>query len=391
MWAAAFVAVTAGLFWLLSPVFAVLAASTALAYLLDPIADWLERRRLSREAAIGLIYIGGLAAVAVLVLVLVPSFLSQWEEIQGRLDGFEPDLYPRIEPVLVRLGEAVGQDLTLGAENVERMRARVPELIQENLPKLQALISRTGGELLTRGLGLINVVLNLTLLPIFVFYLLRDWDKLTQGLANLVPAPQRPRALRVAGEIDQRLSAFVRGQITVAMAMGGMYSVGLLVAGIDLAIPVGVLSGILAVVPYLGTAVGIVLSLVLALIEFGFDIHLLYVLMVFGAVQFVEGNFLTPRIVGDSVGLHPLVVMIAVIAGGGLLGVWGMLLAIPVTAALSVFGAEWLELYLASGVYRGHEVDGAAPVLPDAPSARPAAPTPSAPTPPAPPPAALDG
>ena len=377
MWAAAFAVLTAGLFWLLSPVFAVLAASAGLAYLLDPIADWLERRRLSREAAIGVIYIGGLLAVAVLVLVLVPSFLSEWEEILLRLDGFDPEIYPHLEPILVRIGEAVGQDLTLSPDNVERMRARVPQLINENLPKLQALASRTGGELLTRGLGLINVVLNLTLLPIFVFYLLRDWDKMMSGLADLVPAHLRPRAERVAGEVDQRLSAFVRGQITVAMAMGGMYSAGLLMAGIDLAIPVGVLSGLLAVVPYLGTAVGIVLSLVLALVEFGFDIHLLYVLIVFGAVQFVEGNFLTPRIVGDSVGLHPLVVMIAVIAGGGLLGVWGMLLAIPATAALSVFGAEWLEMYRDSAVYRGHAASGA-PTPDDAP-ADPAAPDRDAP------------
>ena len=135
--------------------------------------------------------------------------------------------------------------------------------------------------------------------------------------------------------------------------MGGLYSLGLLIAGIDLAIPVGVLSGVLAVVPYLGTAVGIGLSLVLALVEFGVDIHLVYVLLVFGGVQFIEGNLLTPRIVGDSVGLHPLVVMVAVIAGGGLLGVWGMLLAIPITAVLSVFAGEWLSLYRASRFFGG--------------------------------------
>ena len=135
--------------------------------------------------------------------------------------------------------------------------------------------------------------------------------------------------------------------------MGGLYSLGLLIAGIDLAIPVGVLSGVLAVVPYLGTAVGIGLSLVLALVEFGVDIHLVYVLLVFGGVQFIEGNLLTPRIVGDSVGLHPLVVMVAVIAGGGLLGVWGMLLAIPITAVLSVFAGEWLSLYRASSFFGG--------------------------------------
>jgi predicted PurR-regulated permease PerM len=350
-WGATFVVVGLGLLWLLRPVFAVLAASAGLAYILDPVADWLERHRMSRELAIGAIFLGALLSVLVLVLVLIPAFLNEWAEILHRLSNFNPDLYPRIEPFLIQLGEWTGRDLTLSAANVEQLRARFPTLVQDNLPRLQELVSRTGSGLLTRGLGVIDAAVNVALLPIFVFYLLRDWDKLLAGVDGLVPPRFRARVRRIAVEVDGRLSAFVRGQITVAAAMGGLYSVGLLLVGIDLAIPVGLLSGILAVVPYLGTAVGILLSLVLALVSFGFDIHLLYVLLVFGGVQFLEGNFLTPRIVGDSVGLHPLVVMVAVIAGGGLLGIWGMLLAIPITAVLSVFAGEWLDIYRSSAAY----------------------------------------
>ncbi|MEC8423880.1 MAG: AI-2E family transporter, partial [Myxococcota bacterium] len=158
---------------------------------------------------------------------------------------------------------------------------------------------------------------------------------------------------RVAKEVDRRLSAFVRGQITVSVIMAGLYSAGLLVVGIDLAVPVGVLSGLLFVVPYLGTAVGIVLATVLALLKFGIGWQLVQVAVVFAVVQGIEGYLLTPRIVGDQVGLHPLVVMVALIVGGSLLGIWGMLLAIPITAVLSVFGAEWLDLYRRSRVYAG--------------------------------------
>ncbi len=363
-WGATFLVVGLGLLWLLRPVFAVLAGSVGLAYILDPMANWLERHRLSREVAIGALFVGGLLSVLVLVLVLIPAFLNEWADIQVRLAAFNPDLYPRVEPLLIRLGEWIGRDLTLSPTNVEQLRARLPALIQDNLPRLQQLLTQTGRGLLTRGLGVIDAAVNVALLPIFVFYLLRDWNKLLAGVDDLVPPRFRTRVRRVASEVDDRLSAFVRGQITVASAMGGMYSLGLLLVGIDLAVPVGILSGILSLVPYLGTAVGILLSLVLALVSFGFDLHLLYVLLVYAGVQFVEGNFLTPRILGEKVGLHPLVVMVAVIAGAGLMGIWGMLLAIPITAVLSVFAGEWLTHYRSSAAFG--RVDGGASESADA-------------------------
>ena len=187
--------------------------------------------------------------------------------------------------------------------------------------------------LLTQGIGILNAILNLTLLPVFVYYLIKEWDRLVAAIDDLVPQAVRPRVRRVALEVDRRLSAFVRGQLTVSAIMALLYSIGLLLVGIDLAIPVGIMSGALFVVPYLGTAVGIVFGLILALMKYGFGIQLVWVLVVFGVVQFIEGYLLTPRIVGDSVGLHPLVVMVALIVGGSLLGIWGMLLAIPITVS----------------------------------------------------------
>ena len=175
-----------------------------------------------------------------------------------------------------------------------------------------------------------------------------------------IPSRYRPRVRRIAVEVDQRLSAFVRGQLTVASLLGLMYAIGLLIVGIDLAIPVGLLSGALFIVPYLGNAVGFVLAAFLALVKFGFGGKLLGVAIVFLGVQLIEGNLLTPRIVGDQVGLHPLVVMIALIVGGSLLGIWGMLLAIPITAVLSVLANEWMELYRATALYQGSAPDAAA-------------------------------
>ncbi len=159
----------------------------------------------------------------------------------------------------------------------------------------------------------------------------------------------------MAGEVDARLGAFVRGQITVCIILGVMYSTGLWLSGIDLAVVIGLLSGALFIIPYLGTIVGIVLATTLCLMKYGVDAHLVYVALTFAISQGIEGWVLTPRIVGQKVRLHPLVVMMALLVGSSLGGIWGMLLAIPVTATLNVVGIEWLEAYRASHVFHGED------------------------------------
>lgn len=348
-WAATFVVVGVALIWVLRPVFAVLAASAGLAYLLDPFADWLEQHRLSREAAIGVIFTVIALVTAVFLLLMVPGFVREADEIRSQLVPALQNIETTVQPLLVRFSELTGREVQF---ELDDLKQQAPVWVAEQWPNLQDRASQVVSGLFTQGLGLLNAVLNITLMPIFVFYLLRDWDRMMAGLNDLIPPTLRPRVERVATEVDQRLSAFVRGQITVSAIMAVLYSIGLLVVGIDLAVPVGVLSGLLFVVPYLGTAVGIVLGVVLALLKFGLGVEVLMVLAVFAGVQFVEGYLLTPRIVGDSVGLHPLVVMVALIVGGSLMGIWGMLLAIPITAVLSVFAAEWLTMYRSSRVYQ---------------------------------------
>lgn len=348
-WATAFIVIGCVLVWVLRPVFAVLAASAGLAYIFDPPTSWLVRRGLSREGAIGVVFTAGLVSAALFGLLIFPGFVEEGRLIAAALGPFIANLDTTLAPALAWASDVAGRPVTLDLGDLQRL---APGWLAENSARVQDTASELAAGLLTRGLGLLNAVVNVTLLPVFVFYLLRDWARLIRAVEALVPPGSRTRVRRVAQEVDRRLSAFVRGQITVSAIMAGLYSVGLLVVGIDLAIPVGVLSGVLFVVPYLGTAVGLVLGTVLALLKFGIGWPLLGVVAVFLVVQAIEGYLLTPRIVGDQVGLHPLVVMIALIVGGSLLGIWGMLLAIPLTAVLSVFGGEWLELYRASSLYR---------------------------------------
>jgi predicted PurR-regulated permease PerM len=349
-WGLAFAAAFGVLVWVLRPVFAILAASAGLAYILDPVADWLERRGLSREGAIGVIFLSAFFTALLTVLILLPMFGHELEQIRARVVPAMANLDTQIEPWLARLSAATGRTIEL---DLAQLQAQAPAWVAEEWPSLQERLTAVGKGLLTQGLGLLNAALNITLMPIFLYYLLLEWDRMVASVHALVPLPFRPRVERVAREVDRRLSAFVRGQITVAAIMAVLYSVGLLIVGVDLALPVGLLSGLLFVVPYLGTAVGVVLGLVLALVKFGLSWHLGGVVAVFVVVQVIEGYLLTPKIVGEQVGLHPLVVMIALIVGGSLLGIWGMLIAIPVTAVLSVIGGEWLDLYRRSRVYLG--------------------------------------
>lgn len=335
--------------WVLWPVLSILVAAAGLAYLLDPLVDRLEARGLSREVGIAILMGVGVVGLLVFSLVLIPPLLGKFGEIAGRSSEFFSTLDQRLRPVAAWIEANTGYVVPL---DVSALQAQAPALIEDGLPKAQEVATAAFKGLFTQGMSLIGAILNLTLLPLFTFYLLVDWDRLVAKVGELIPARLRPRVFHIAAEVDVRLSAFVRGQILVCMALGVLYSLGLWIAGIDLPFTVGLLAGALFIIPYLGTIVGVVLASLLALLEYGVDLHLLWVVLVFGGVQMLEGYLLTPRIVGDKVGLHPLVVIISLIVGGSLLGIWGMLLAIPITATLSVLGAEWLMLYKKSRVYR---------------------------------------
>ncbi len=362
-WGVAFAIIGAVLLWVLRPVFAILAAAAGLAYILDPMVDWFERRGLSRESGIGALFMGLFVTVVLSVLVLIPLLAQQAEALTQSAGAFIKDLDQHVEPGLRWVRDTTGQEVPV---DLDALQQQLPALAAEYWPQVQDRVLTASRGLFTQGIGLVSALVNLLLLPIFLFYLLRDWDRLVAAVHQLIPKRYRERAERVAVEVDKRLSAFVRGQITVAALLGVMYAIGLLIVGIDLAIPVGLASGFLFIIPYLGNAIGMLFACLLALVKFGVGGEVLGVLGVFAIVQLIEGNLLTPRIVGESVGLHPLVVMIALIVGGSLLGIWGMLLAIPITAVASVVAAEWLDLYRDSGFFRDSAPDQTDPEEPNA-------------------------
>lgn len=363
-WILGLVLLGIGIVYLLRSLFAILLASVIFAYLLDPVVDRLQTRGLKRESAIAVVFGAGLLGVTAVLFLVVPLVGREFAELSGNLSGYITALGERASAAEIWLETQIGREIPVtGEELLSELVAglnQAPEgegaggisdLLTQAAPNLGRWLGGVLGSVLAGGVSVFLTILNWLLLPVFSFYLLRDWDDLVDGADELIPRSQRDFIRNLATRIDARLSAFVRGQILVAGAQGVIYAIGLLISGIDLAIVVGLSAGFLALVPYLGTIVGIGVASALALLKFGLSWHIIAVWVTFAVAQIVEGVYLTPKVLGDKVGLHPLVVMLAVIVGGSLFGVPGMLLAIPVTAGALVFVEAWLLRYRNSRFY----------------------------------------
>ncbi|MFA5081850.1 MAG: AI-2E family transporter [Hydrogenophilaceae bacterium] len=313
------------LLYLLSPMLTPFLIATALAYLFDPLVSRLERHRIGRTWGALLALLSLLLAVMLLLLILTPLFQSQARMLMAQI------------PRLIEWGQVgllpwlqghFGIDL-MGdqAEIMAWLKAHVGELT-----RLTAYLPAVGNQ----GLALLGWLANLLLIPVVTFYLLRDWDRLLVGATRLVPSAIRAKVTEIAREIDVVLSEFARGQVAVIVLMAMFYSLALWFAGLDYALAVGMTAGILVFVPYLGVVVGVLLGTLAGLVQFGELTALIPVWLVFGIGQLLEGMLLTPWLVGDRVGLHPVAVIFALMAFGQLFGFFGILLAIPASAALLV-------------------------------------------------------
>ena len=368
-WFVMLVLIVGGLTWLMKPVLGLFIGSLAVAYLLDPVVDRFEARGYSREAGIGVLAVTATLISLALLGVVIPAVALEVQDLAVAIPGYVAVMSDWYHDTVVRIELATGAELPdtfgavvanlqaelLGTAPVAEPLAEDPgglsDALKDAAPNVGKAVAGFLTSALAGGLSFVLAVVNLALVPIFVFYLLKDWDRLVAAVDRMVPPRHRARVRRLSREIDMRTASFVRGQLTVCCVLAVLYSIGLLFTGIDMAIAVGVTSGLLFIVPYLGTVVGIVAASVLALVKFGVSGPLIGVWATFATVQFIEGTFLTPKIMGEQVGLHPLVVMIALLVGGDLMGLWGMLVAIPITAAGQVLLFEWMGSYYKSGFF----------------------------------------
>jgi predicted PurR-regulated permease PerM len=327
------------LLWFLGNVLLPFIVGGAIAYFMDPIADRLERMGLSRVAATSVISLIALMLVVLLVLAVIPTLVNQLTALVNAA----PDIAKRLQGFLLE---------------------RFPELadrtstIRQTLAEIGAAIQAQGASLaqgvLSSALGVISVVVFIVVVPVVAFYLLLDWDKMVARIDAMLPLDHAPTVRRLAREIDAVLAGFVRGQVSVCLTLGTFYAVALMLAGLQFGLIVGAIAGAITFIPYVGSLVGGALAVGLALFQFWGDwLQIGIIAAIFAAGQFVEGNILTPRLVGKSVGLHPVWLLFALSAFGTVFGFVGMLIAVPVAASIGVLTRFGLEQYRASLLYQG--------------------------------------
>lgn len=330
------IALTGWLFYLLAPILTPFIAAALLAYIGDPLADRLQKIKLPRTIAVAVVFILTFLAIGLLVLLVVPLVKMQVSALMDALPGIivevEQVWLPRVSEWL---GVPAGEDVGFAA-----FIARYSDMAGSWGSSLFLSLTRSGG-------ALAAAVISLFLIPILTFYMLRDWDFIVGHLGALVPSAQRETIFRLARETDDILGAFLRGQVLVMLALGIIYSMGLALVGLKFALAIGVVAGLVSFVPYLGFVIGLGLASLTVATEPEPLWMLVGVVATFSIGQLIEGSLLTPRLVGDRIGLHPVIVIFAVVAGGQLFGFFGILLALPAAAVLSVLVRFAYNRYLA--------------------------------------------
>ena len=324
------------LLYRLAPVLTPFIAAGLLAYIADPLADRLQRLKLPRSVAVIAVFLLTFGVLALLVLLVVPMVNAQVAALLDALPAIvrqvEQVWWPKLAPFL---DVAPGEDVGFAA-----FVTRYGEMATTWGSSILLSVTRSGG-------ALAAAVISLFLIPILTFYLLRDWDTIVARIGSLVPVRQRETVFRLARETDDVLSAFLRGQILVMLSLAVIYSAGLSLIGLRFAIAIGVIAGLVSFVPYLGFVFGILLAGLTVALEPDPLWRLAGVIATFSIAQMIEGTFLTPKLVGDRIGLHPVLVIFAVAAGGQLFGFFGILLALPMAAVLSVLIRFAYRNYLA--------------------------------------------
>ena len=342
-WVAALLALILVL-WLLSNILLPFIAGLALAYFLDPVADRLEHLGLPRLAATLVILLFSLLILVVVLILIVPILGDQIGKFASELPGL-------LQALVARFNELAPQWLKdMLAKSGTDIQGSVTELAGRAAGWIVTLLS----SVLSGGMALINLVSLLVVTPIVAFYLLEDWDVMVAKVDSWLPRDHARTVRSLAQDINEALAGFIRGQGTVCLLLGSFYAVGLSLAGLKFGLAIGILAGFLTFIPYAGAIIGGVLAIGVGLVQFWPDLtSILLIVGIFAAGQFIEGNILSPKLVGHRVGLHPVWLMFALFAFGYLFGFVGLLLAVPMAAAAGVLVRFALGQYLRSKLYLG--------------------------------------
>lgn len=353
------------LIWLLASTDTLLAPfvlSAVLAYILDPLADRIEARGVSRSIAVLILMVPSIGVLVVVFLIVLPAAIHQLGEAllaTPLLLARFADWIERSQSALVDIDIPFIDVADLLAQLRSIDGSAVAAFLQERQTALASGVW-TGVIGVGRGLGSVLTVLGyVALTPVLTFYLIRDWDRITAAVASLVPQNQRASFVSFAGECDRLVSSYLRGQLTVALSIGVITGVGLALVGFDYAATLGLIVAIFSVIPYLGLLLSLVPAIFIALVSGSVGVSLAKVAVVYGVAQLLDGMFITPKIVGDSVGIHPVWIVLALTLGGFFFGFAGLLIGVPTAAVAKLLIMKGLARYRASGFYTGEEASAA--------------------------------
>jgi len=340
--ALALLLVSGWVLYLLAPVLSPFVTGAVLAYLGDPLVDRLEEKGVNRTIGVSIIFLLFTTLLVISILLLIPMIQKQvvivYESVPGFINWFNLTALPWMQ---ANLG------LSLDAFEPEALK----NTLQAHMSEAGGIVTSVLKSVGSSTMALVLWLTNLVLIPVVAFYLMRDWDIMVGNIRDLLPRSRVPVISQLASEMDEVLGAFLRGQLLVMLALGMIYSIGLWIVGLNVALVVGMIAGLASIVPYLGFIIGIASAIAAALVQFGDVTTLIYIAIVFGIGQALESMLLTPMLVGDKIGLHPVAVIFAIMAGGQLFGFVGILVALPVAAMIMVLLRHLHRRYKSSSMY----------------------------------------
>lgn len=344
LWAWIAIALAVGfLVWLMSPILAPFLFAAILAYICDPLVERLTRRRVPHRLAVILVLLLALAVLVGLLLVVLPVFYKETRLLMAKLPGFVAWFNEHATPwLMTRLELEIQLDVDLAKQ-----------LAREFLDENENLAMQLLGSLKLGGQVLVAVLVNALLVPVVLYYLLSDWNQLLERIDQLIPRRVHARVRAMAGEVDEVLAQWLHGQLLVVAMMAAYYVATLWLAGLEFALPIGIITGLAVIVPYVGIVFGFALATMTALLGKGGLAVVLWVWLAIGIGQVLEAMVVTPMVVGERIGLHPVAVIFALLAFGLVFGFFGVLLALPASAALLVGLRHLRAAYLAGPLYGG--------------------------------------
>ena len=346
------VAVAAGFLlfiWLLNDILLPFVVGIVVAYFLDPIVARLQRLGMSRTWATTAVTVLAVLITVGVAMAIVPPLFGQLQALIINMPDYTVKLAARVLPLIDPLREK----LDLPKLSLQELQAEVAQ----RAGQLLAVLGAVAGQVAQRGIALVNLLALLFLTPVVTFYLLRDWVKVVDALDDALPLDHADTIRKLAHQSNEAIAGYVRGQALVCITLGSIYAIGLSVVGLQFGLVIGLIAGAISFIPFVGTFVGAVMALGMALVQFPPEwMGVVKVAGVFLVGQMLEGNVLSPKLVGDRVGLHPVWIMFALLAGGSLFGFVGVLLAVPTAAVIGVIVRHLLSRYRESGFYRSSEV-----------------------------------